>query len=60
MTGPRLQLDASAMALMVVLCACRGVKQVANSGISPVLQAGLRAARANRAPLVATAVAPAP
>jgi hypothetical protein len=46
MTARRLQLDASAMALMVVLCACRGINQVANSGISPVLQAGLRSAEA--------------
>jgi drug/metabolite transporter (DMT)-like permease len=48
MMGRRLQLDASAMALMVVLCACWGINQVAikvaNSGISPVLQAGLRSA----------------
>jgi|HubBroStandDraft_1064217.scaffolds.fasta_scaffold143420_2 drug/metabolite transporter (DMT)-like permease len=50
MTGRRLQLDARAMALMVVLCACWGVNQVAikvaNTGISPVLQAGLRSAGA--------------
>jgi drug/metabolite transporter (DMT)-like permease len=48
MTERRLQLDASAMALMVLLCACWGVNQVAikvaNSGISPILQAGLRSA----------------
>lgn len=39
-------LDAAAMATMVVLCAAWGLQQVAikvaNSGISPVLQAGLR------------------
>ena len=48
MTGRRLELDASAMALMVLLCACWGINQVAikvaNAGISPVLQAGLRSA----------------
>jgi drug/metabolite transporter (DMT)-like permease len=50
MTGRRLQLDASAMTLMVLLCACWGVNQVAikiaNDGISPILQAGLRSAGA--------------
>jgi drug/metabolite transporter (DMT)-like permease len=43
-------LDALAMSLMVVLCALWGLNQVAakvaNSGISPVLQAGLRSAGA--------------
>lgn len=50
MTGRRQQLDASAMTLMVLLCACWGVNQVAikvaNDGISPILQAGLRSAGA--------------
>ncbi len=39
-------LDSAAMALMVVLCAAWGLQQVAikvaNAGISPILQAGLR------------------
>lgn len=42
----RSQLDAFAMLLMVVLCASWGVQQVAikvaNAGVSPMLQAGLR------------------
>jgi len=41
-------LDAAAIGLMVILCACWGFNQVAikiaNSGISPLLQAGLRSA----------------
>ncbi|HEX7969418.1 MAG TPA: DMT family transporter [Stellaceae bacterium] len=48
MTDRRQQLDAAAIALMVILCACWGFNQVAiklaNAGISPVLQAGLRSA----------------
>jgi drug/metabolite transporter (DMT)-like permease len=48
MTGRRLQLDATAIGLMVVLCACWGFNQVAikvaDAGISPILQAGLRSA----------------
>ncbi len=48
MTDRRLQLDAAAIALMTILCACWGLNQVAiklaNAGISPVLQAGLRSA----------------
>ena len=44
------QLDAAAAALMLVLCALWGLNQVAikvaNAGISPVLQAGLRSAGA--------------
>ncbi len=43
-------LDATAMSTMVVLCALWGIQQVAikvaNAGISPVLQAGLRSAGA--------------
>jgi drug/metabolite transporter (DMT)-like permease len=43
---PRTRLDAAAILLMVVLCACWGFNQVAiklgNAGISPLLQAGLR------------------
>ncbi|HKW54901.1 MAG TPA: DMT family transporter [Stellaceae bacterium] len=42
----RLQLDSAAIALMVLLCACWGFNQVAiklaNGGISPIFQAGLR------------------
>lgn len=48
MTDRRQQLDAAAIALMVILCACWGFNQVAiklaNAGISPVFQAGLRSA----------------
>ena len=48
MTDRRQQLDAAAIALMVILCACWGFNQVAiklaNVGISPVLQAGMRSA----------------
>jgi drug/metabolite transporter (DMT)-like permease len=44
------RLDAAAMALMVVLCAAWGLQQVAikvaNSGVSPLLQGGLRSAGA--------------
>ena len=46
MIGRRDRLDAAAMALMVLLCACWGLNQVAiklaDDGISPVFQAGLR------------------
>ncbi|HEX6980850.1 MAG TPA: DMT family transporter [Alphaproteobacteria bacterium] len=46
----RPHLDATAMSTMVVLCALWGLQQVAikvaNAGISPVLQAGLRSAGA--------------
>ena len=42
----RQQLDSAAIALMVLLCACWGFNQVAiksaNTGISPIFQAGLR------------------
>lgn len=48
MSPRRQHLDAAAMALMVLLCACWGFNQVAiklaNAGISPLLQAGLRSA----------------
>ena len=48
MTDRRQQLDSAAIALMVLLCACWGFNQVAiklaNAGISPILQAGLRSA----------------
>src|SRR5579883_1134088 len=48
MLNRRQHLDAAAVATMVILCACWGFNQVAikvaNSGISPVLQAGLRSA----------------
>ena len=54
MTQRHSHLDAFAMAVMVGLCALWGLNQVAakvaNSGISPVLQAGLRSAGA--APLL--------
>ena len=44
----RPQLDSAAIALMVLLCACWGFNQVAikvaNAGISPIFQAGLRSA----------------
>ncbi|WP_245651163.1 DMT family transporter [Paramagnetospirillum marisnigri] len=50
MTGRHSHLDALAMGLMVFLCAVWGLNQVAaklaNAGISPVLQAGLRSAGA--------------
>lgn len=50
MTSRRTHLDAAAAALMVTLCAIWGLNQVAakvtNSGISPILQAGLRSAGA--------------
>lgn len=50
MTQRHLHLDAVAMTLMVGLCAVWGLNQVAakvaNAGISPVLQAGLRSAGA--------------
>ena len=46
MSPPRSRLDAAAVLLMVLLCACWGLNQVAiklaNGGISPMLQAGLR------------------
>ena len=46
MNGRRTQLDAAAMLVMLVLCASWGLQQVAvkvaNAGISPLLQAGLR------------------
>ncbi|HXZ00437.1 MAG TPA: DMT family transporter [Stellaceae bacterium] len=46
MSSPRSQLDAAAILLMVLLCACWGFNQVAiklaNAGISPMLQAGIR------------------
>ncbi len=46
MTMPRDRLDAAAISLMLILCLTWGVNQVAvkvaNSGIAPVLQAGLR------------------
>jgi drug/metabolite transporter (DMT)-like permease len=46
MTGPRSRLDARAMLLLIGLCVLWGLGQVAvkvgNSGISPLLQAGLR------------------
>ncbi len=48
MSSRRTHLDATAVALMVTLCAIWGLNQVAakvvNAGISPVLQAGLRSA----------------
>lgn len=48
MSDQRQQLDATAMLLMVLLCACWGFNQVAiklaDAGISPVLQAGIRSA----------------
>ena len=48
MMDRRPQLDSAAIALMVLLCACWGFNQVAiklaNSGISPIFQAGLRSA----------------
>jgi drug/metabolite transporter (DMT)-like permease len=44
----RQQLDSAAIALMMLLCACWGFNQVAikvaNGGISPIFQAGLRSA----------------
>lgn len=44
----RQQLDSAAITLMVLLCACWGFNQVAiklaNGGISPIFQAGLRSA----------------
>jgi len=47
-TDRRQQLDSAAIALMVLLCACWGFNQVAiklaNGGISPIFQAGLRSA----------------
>lgn len=47
-TARRQQLDAAAIALMVILCACWGFNQVAiklaNAGISPILQAAIRSA----------------
>lgn len=50
MMQARTRLDAVAMTLMVVLCAAWGLQQVAikvaNAGISPVWQAGLRSAGA--------------
>lgn len=50
MTQPADRLDLAAMLLMVALCALWGMNQVsikvANAGISPVLQAGLRSAAA--------------
>lgn len=50
MSSRRSHLDGAAMALMVVLCAAWGLQQVAikvaNAGISPLLQAGLRSAGA--------------
>jgi len=46
MSQRRSELDAAAIALMIVLCASWGFNQVAikiaNTGISPILQAGLR------------------
>jgi drug/metabolite transporter (DMT)-like permease len=46
MSDRRQQLDAAAVLLMVLLCACWGFNQVAiklaNAGISPILQAGIR------------------
>ena len=46
MSQRRNQLDAAATILMVILCACWGVNQVAiklgNAGISPIFHAGLR------------------
>lgn len=46
MSQPRQQLDPAAMLLMVLLCACWGFNQVAiklaDAGISPILQAGIR------------------
>jgi len=46
MSGPRSRLDLGAILLMVLLCACWGFNQVAiklaNAGISPMLQAGIR------------------
>jgi drug/metabolite transporter (DMT)-like permease len=46
MSSPRHQLDAAAILLMVLICACWGLNQVAiklaNAGISPMLQAGIR------------------
>jgi drug/metabolite transporter (DMT)-like permease len=46
MSQRRSQLDAAASVLMVVLCACWGLNQVAiklgNAGISPIFHAGLR------------------
>jgi drug/metabolite transporter (DMT)-like permease len=51
MTRQHTDLDASAMAIMTLLCALWGVNQVtikvANTGISPILQAGLRSAGAS-------------
>lgn len=48
MLDRRSQLDAAAILLMVLLCACWGFNQVAiklaNAGISPILQAGIRSA----------------
>ena len=50
MLAPRNRLDATAITLMVALCACWGVNQVAiklaDAGIEPVFQAGLRSAGA--------------
>lgn len=50
MSPRRTHLDATAVALMVTLCAIWGLNQVAakvtNAGISPILQAGLRSAGA--------------
>ena len=50
MSERRTRLDATAMIVMVLLCATWGLQQVAikvaNAGISPVLQAGLRSAGA--------------
>jgi drug/metabolite transporter (DMT)-like permease len=47
-TNRRPQLDTAAILLMVLLCACWGFNQVAiklaNAGISPIFQAGLRSA----------------
>lgn len=46
MSRPRHRLDTAAILLMVLLCACWGFNQVAiklaNAGISPMLQAGIR------------------
>jgi len=48
MSAPRSQVDLAAILLMVLLCACWGFNQVAiklaNAGISPMLQAGIRSA----------------
>jgi drug/metabolite transporter (DMT)-like permease len=50
MSDQRHELDGRAMAIMTLLCALWGVNQVtiklANAGISPILQAGLRSAGA--------------